>query len=126
MARMQVLLLVVLVAASVAAPPPSRYTNKYDGVDLDRILKNDRILTNYIKCLMDQGPCTSEGRELKRTLPDALETDCTKCNPNQKGAADKVINFLIKNRPSDWTRLVNKYDPSGAYQKRFEATLNRN
>ncbi|XP_065345628.1 viresin-like [Cloeon dipterum] len=65
MARMQVLLLVVLVAASVAAPPPSRYTNKYDGVELDRILKNDRILTNYIKCLMDQGPCTSEQRELK-------------------------------------------------------------
>ncbi|XP_059486432.1 ejaculatory bulb-specific protein 3-like [Neocloeon triangulifer] len=126
MARALLLLVVLSVALYVqAAPPPAKYTNKYDGIDLDRILRNDRILTNYIKCLMDQGPCTSEGRELKRTLPDALETDCTKCNPNQKTAADKVIRFLIDNRRKDFDRLEKKYDPSGAYRKRFEATLQK-
>lgn len=39
--------------------------NKYDSVDVDAILGNPRVLTNYIKCLMDQGPCTKEGRQLK-------------------------------------------------------------
>ena len=43
----------------------NKYTTKYDNVDVDKILNNDRVLTNYIKCLMDEGPCTSEGRELK-------------------------------------------------------------
>lgn len=43
----------------------NKYTNKYDNVDVDKILSNDRVLTNYIKCLMDEGSCTPEGRELK-------------------------------------------------------------
>lgn len=42
-----------------------QYTNKFDNVNVDNVLANDRILTNYIKCLMEKGPCTPEGRELK-------------------------------------------------------------
>lgn len=43
----------------------TQYTNKYDNVDVDKILTNSRVLTNYIKCMMEEGPCTPEGRELK-------------------------------------------------------------
>lgn len=43
----------------------NKYTTKYDNVDVDKILSNDRVLTNYIKCLMEEGPCTPDGRELK-------------------------------------------------------------
>lgn len=42
-----------------------KYTNKFDNFDVDKVLNNDRILTSYIKCLLDQGSCTNEGRELK-------------------------------------------------------------
>ena len=56
-----------------------KYTTKYDGVNLDEILKSDRLFNNYYKCLMDTGRCTPDGNELKRTLPDALKTDCSKC-----------------------------------------------
>lgn len=35
------------------------------GDKIDNVLRNDRILTNYIKCLLDKGACTREGRELK-------------------------------------------------------------
>ncbi|KAK9509788.1 hypothetical protein O3M35_007024 [Rhynocoris fuscipes] len=41
------------------------YTSKYDNIDVDKILSNDRILSQYIKCLMDEGNCTNEGKELK-------------------------------------------------------------
>ncbi|GBO98931.1 hypothetical protein EVAR_101707_1, partial [Eumeta japonica] len=30
------------------------YTNKFDNVDVDGVLGNNRILTNYIKCLMEK------------------------------------------------------------------------
>ncbi|GBO98711.1 Ejaculatory bulb-specific protein 3, partial [Eumeta japonica] len=60
------------------------YTNKFDNVDVDGVLGNNRILTNYIKCLMEKGPCTPEGRELKKLLPDALQSDCSKCTNVQK------------------------------------------
>lgn len=52
-------LFVIYVAAD------TKYTNKYDNIDVDKILTNERVLSNYIKCLMDEGPCTPEGRELK-------------------------------------------------------------
>jgi hypothetical protein len=60
------LLLVLLVAAVLsAADKPKTYTAKYDNVDVESILSNNRILTNYIKCMMDEGPCTPDARELK-------------------------------------------------------------
>ena len=52
----------VLVAVTYAA---EQYTTKHDNLDIDKILNNNRILTNYIKCIMEQGPCTPEGRELR-------------------------------------------------------------
>lgn len=54
--------LVSLVALVVAN---EKYTGKYDDVNVDKILQNNRVLTNYIRCLMDEGPCTAEGRELR-------------------------------------------------------------
>lgn len=53
----------VLVAAVLAAD--DKYTNKFDNVNVDDILKNQRLLDNYFKCLMDKGRCTPDGAELK-------------------------------------------------------------
>ena len=51
--------------ALVCAGPQDKYTSKYDNINIDSILNNPRILRNYIQCLLDKGPCTNEGRELK-------------------------------------------------------------
>jgi len=59
-------LFVVLVASLVCFTlAEEKYTTKFDNFDVDKVLNNDRILTSYIKCLLDQGNCTNEGRELK-------------------------------------------------------------
>lgn len=42
-----------------------KYPVKYDSVNIETVLSNDRVLSNYIKCLLDKGACTREGRELK-------------------------------------------------------------
>jgi hypothetical protein len=55
------------------------------------------------------------------TLPDALETDCSKCSDKQKTGSTKIIHFLIDNKKEDWENLEAKYDPSGAYRMRYEA-----
>ncbi|XP_011706733.1 PREDICTED: ejaculatory bulb-specific protein 3 [Wasmannia auropunctata] len=111
------LLLVSLVALAVAN---EKYTRKYDDVNVEKILQNNRVLTNYIRCLMDEGPCTAEGRELRKTLPDALSTGCNRCNDKQKIMAEKGINHLKTKRSREWDRLVAKYDPQGEYKKRYE------
>nr|QBQ83039.1 chemosensory protein [Liposcelis entomophila] len=111
---------VAILVAVASAAERKQYTAKYDNVDVDRILNNDRILSNYIRCMMDEGPCTQEGRELKKTLPDALSTGCSKCNDRQKGTADRIIRHLMEKRSKDWERLTKKYDPKGEYQKKYD------
>lgn len=57
--------LFLVVLGAVSAEKPKTYTSKYDNVDVDSILGNSRILTSYIKCMLDEGPCTPDARDLK-------------------------------------------------------------
>lgn len=65
--KMKSLTLVVfaVVLAVALARPDSKYTTKYDNIDLDQILKNDRLMKNYVDCLLEKGRCTPDGQELK-------------------------------------------------------------
>lgn len=55
-------LLVLSLAGLVSA---DKYTTKYDNVDLDNIIKSDRLMKNYVNCLLERGKCTPDGEELK-------------------------------------------------------------
>ncbi|XP_047535938.1 ejaculatory bulb-specific protein 3-like [Vanessa atalanta] len=97
----------------------STYTTMYDGVDLDEILSSDRLLAGYVNCLLDKGPCTPDGKELKRNLPDAIENDCSKCTEKQRDGADKVMHYIIDHKPEDWKKLEAKYDSEGTYKLKY-------
>lgn len=56
---------ILALVAIVAARPDTTYTDRYDNIDIDEILSNKRLLTPYIKCMLDQGKCSAEGKELK-------------------------------------------------------------
>lgn len=116
---MKLFVVVTLALFAVVAAQDGKYTTKYDGVDLDEILKSDRLFNNYYKCLLDQGRCTPDGNELKRVLPDALKTDCAKCSEKQKSGTEKVINYLIDNRGEQWKALQLKYDPDNIYVNKY-------
>ncbi|KAK7863843.1 hypothetical protein R5R35_003327 [Gryllus longicercus] len=123
MSRLALSLLALALLALAARAAEPKYTNKFDNIDIDRILGNERVLTSYIRCMMEEGPCTNEGRELRKTLPDALKTGCTKCNEKQKTLAEKVIKHLTAARKADWERLAAKYDPEGLYKQRYAELL---
>lgn len=111
--------LAVGVAICAARPDDPKYTTKYDTVDLEQILKSDRLFNNYFNCLIDKGRCTPDGSELKRVLPDALQTNCEKCSERQRQGTDRVIRYLIENKPKQWDELHSKYDPEGVYVNKF-------
>lgn len=116
-----VLVLCAFVAIVVA--DDDHYTTKYDNIDIDAILANERLTTNYVNCLLDKGKCNEDGKTLKEVIPDALITGCSKCNDHQKESVRKVIHHLIKNRKADWDTLLKKYDPQGTYQKNYQKYL---
>lgn len=61
-----IILSTLLIVASVAAE--EQYTDRYDDIDYEEILANKRLLGPYIKCILDKGRCTAEGKELKGRL----------------------------------------------------------
>ncbi|MCP6484304.1 A10/OS-D family protein, partial [Klebsiella pneumoniae] len=85
-------------SATAATPSKetSTYTNKYDNIDVEQVLASKRLVTSYVQCLLDKRPCTPEGAELRKILPDALKTQCDKCTATQKNAALRVIDKLEK------------------------------
>lgn len=46
---------------------PEEYTHKYDNIDVDQILHNERLLRRYVDCLLDKpnAKCPPEAVELK-------------------------------------------------------------
>lgn len=70
--KVQIILFAALVAVALAAKDGG-YTTKFDNVDLDQILASDRLLKNYHKCLMEKGPCTPDGTELKSKIAFLLQ-----------------------------------------------------
>lgn len=58
-------LLILLASLMILVVATEKYTRKYDDVDVDTILQNNRVLNNYIRCMLDEGPCTAEGREFR-------------------------------------------------------------
>lgn len=60
---------------------------------------------------------------LSELLPDAIQSDCSKCTEPQKRNSRKVITFLRTKRPQDWKKLTDKYDPQGRFKERLDAGL---
>lgn len=91
-------ILVVVVSAQ------NKYTTKYDNIDVDRILSNDRVLANYIKCLMEEGPCTPDGRELKsrffqNCLLSLLELSQMFVSSTFRDPSGCIVEWLLKMQP---------------------------
>lgn len=59
------LFFVTICAVVNAKPANDKYTVKYDNIDLDAIVKNDRLLRAYVDCLLGAKKCTKDGEELK-------------------------------------------------------------
>lgn len=111
--------IVIALALIVAVTAQNKYTSKYDGIDIDEILKSNRLFNNYYKCLLDKGRCTPDANELKRILPEALQTNCAKCTEKQRQGAVHVINYLIDNRSAQWKVLQERYDPGNVYMNKY-------
>ncbi|KAL6449185.1 hypothetical protein ACFW04_000694 [Cataglyphis niger] len=106
-------------SSSVVLAEEVQYTTKYDNIDVDAVINSERLLNGYVGCLLDRTPCTPDAAELKKNLPDALEHDCAGCSEMQKNAADKISHHLIDHKPNEWKLLEDKYDPTGAYRRRY-------
>nr|AEP95756.1 chemosensory protein 2 [Apolygus lucorum] len=115
--KLSVVLLIGAVGMVLAA---DKYTDKYDNIDVDEILGNQRLYQKYFDCIQGKGKCTPDGAELKKNIPEALQTDCAKCSEKQKAGVEKVLRHLINEKPEDYKVLEEQFDPEGVYRKKYE------
>ncbi|KAG5883695.1 hypothetical protein JTB14_007414 [Gonioctena quinquepunctata] len=115
-----VLLAVLAVVLSDDGKNQPKYTTKYDNVDLDQIINNDRIFRNYIDCCLGKKKCTADGEELKSHIQDAIENECDKCSDPQKKAMKKVGRKLYQDKPEWWKELCDHFDPEGKYRTKYQ------
>ncbi|XP_041984363.1 allergen Tha p 1-like [Aricia agestis] len=120
---MKTIIVFSLVLVALAYANAAKYTDKWDYINVDEILESQRLLKGYVDCLLDRGKCTSDGKALKDTLPDALENDCSNCTDKQKEGADKVLKHLINKRQDLWKELAVKYDPKNIYQQKYKTKI---
>ena len=50
-------------------------------------------------------------------LPDALRTECRKCSEQQRRGSERVLKYIIEQKPVEWGHLQRKYDPENVYIK---------
>nr|QIJ45708.1 chemosensory protein [Glyphodes pyloalis]QIJ45713.1 chemosensory protein [Glyphodes pyloalis] len=115
--------LFALVVVALAYPQET-YNTAYDNFNANELVENIRLLKNYGKCFLDQGPCTPEGSDFKKTIPEALKTDCGKCTPKQRELIRTVVKGFQSKLPDLWADLVKKHDPEGTFKESFDAFLN--
>ncbi|CAG9563977.1 unnamed protein product [Danaus chrysippus] len=111
---MRCLLLVICALTLVASGigQQNQFPHRYDNFNPDSIIQNDRILLAYYRCVMDKGPCTKDGKNFKRVLPETLSTACGRCSPNQKSVVRKMLLGIRAKSEPRFFELLDKYDPT--------------
>lgn len=64
---MKLILVAGLLVIALCVYAEDKYTTKFDNIDLDQILQSERLIKNYVDCVLDKGACTPDGKELKGT-----------------------------------------------------------
>ncbi|XP_078041889.1 chemosensory protein 1 [Augochlora pura] len=85
------------------------YSSKYDYINVDEILANEKLRKQYENCYMDISPCnTPESLYLKERLPEAFTTNCRKCTPKQVEFFNKVTDWYKANDMETWNAVVKR------------------
>ncbi|XP_018301431.1 ejaculatory bulb-specific protein 3-like [Mycetomoellerius zeteki] len=85
------------------------YSDRYDYIDADSILQNDKLREQYYSCFMETAPCvTADAKFFKEVVSEALQTKCKKCTERQKEIMDSIVDWYTKNQPEQWEAFVAK------------------
>ncbi|CAI6365693.1 unnamed protein product [Macrosiphum euphorbiae] len=101
-----------------------KFLSMLEKIDVDQMLKNHRLMSNNVKCFLNEGPCTAQLREMKKILPAIVKDSCASCTKVQKNIIKKSMEAIQDQRPNEYKQVSKFFDPEGKYQKKFLENLN--
>ncbi|KAG5343638.1 PEB3 protein, partial [Acromyrmex heyeri] len=85
------------------------FSDRYDQIDVESILQNDKLREQYYNCFMEIAPCvTADAKFFKEISSEALQTKCKRCTEKQKEILNLIVDWYTKNRPEQWKPFVAK------------------
>lgn len=59
-------------------------------------------------------------------IPDAIQTECSKCNEQQRKQAGRVLAYLLNKKPDLFQMLIKRFDPDDIHLRKYMADENEN
>ncbi|CAG9795807.1 unnamed protein product [Diatraea saccharalis] len=113
---------VIFVVMAALAPFVLSYDEKYDKIDVDKILGDEALFNAYLDCLLDKGPCNQENAaDFRKLLPEVIATACGKCTPIQRQGVRKTVKAITQKKPEQFKEFIAKYDPTHEHEAAFSA-----
>nr|UMT69255.1 chemosensory protein 3 [Ophraella communa] len=116
----------ILVVVAVFGAPKTFEENLeiLKKVDVDAVIKNDRIMRNYIDCVLDKKTCTPEGTAFKESWKEGLERGCGDCDEETNRIVKKLVKHVYVNKRNWYDELVEALDKDKKYSKKYETYIN--
>ncbi|ODN03807.1 Ejaculatory bulb-specific protein 3 [Orchesella cincta] len=76
---------------------------------VDRMLKDKGFVRSIINCVLDKGPCESNGRKLRLMAPEILRGQCPGCSRTVHNQIRKVISHVQRNFPVEWSEVTRRF-----------------
>nr|ARM20139.1 chemosensory protein [Galeruca daurica] len=120
-----VVLMVLVVVAAVHCAPKSFDENLkvLKKIDINQVLNNDRIIRNYVDCVLGKKRCTNEGNALKESWKDGLDKGCDDCDEEDKRKVKKILKHMYTKHRDLYDELAAHLDKDGKYRDKYQAQI---
>ncbi|CAG9837573.1 unnamed protein product [Diabrotica balteata] len=119
-------LIVTLVVVVFGAPKTFEDNVKaLRKINLNDVLKNDRIVRSYIDCVIGTKPCTPEGLAMKESWKEGLDKTCDKCEEEDKIKVKKVVKYIYLNHRDWYDELASTFDKDKKYQTKYQEYMDQ-
>ncbi|XP_044744966.1 allergen Tha p 1-like [Coccinella septempunctata] len=115
--------LVFFLFTSVYSTNVEKYTSKFNSVDLNVAVRNERLVNAHFNCLMKGLKCTPDGELLRRIIPEVIVDGCAHCTKDHLEGARKIVSYLTRERPELMRALLKKFDPDMKFRIKWAAFL---
>ncbi|XP_050525834.1 ejaculatory bulb-specific protein 3-like [Daktulosphaira vitifoliae] len=95
-----------------------KYMKIMDTINVDELISNDRLMNTHFKCFLNEGPCVSQFKDLKKVLPELIKDNCSTCSDAQKTKMYNSIEKIRAKKPEEFDKFTKIYDPENKYFKK--------
>ncbi|XP_018301390.1 ejaculatory bulb-specific protein 3-like [Mycetomoellerius zeteki] len=100
----------IIVITLICVLAQELYSDRYDKVNAEDILQNNRLRDQYYNCFMEKASCvTADAKFFKEIVMEAFRSKCNRCTERQKEIMNLIKDWYTKNRPEQWEAFVAKY-----------------